>query len=110
MMESQTKADLEQLAKDDIAVLEQKAAIYGPSWKQRGGVGAFGNISRKWDRIEYASKKYNWDMFAPAFIEDDSDLGFHLDESYLDDIADLRRYLALLECHLRECAIDGVML
>lgn len=76
------------LATKDVNVLQEKGRGYGRSWISRGGVGAFMMLARKWDRIENASKDHGYDIFN-ALANDSSDL--------LDDIADLRRYLLLVE-------------
>ena len=78
------------LAKQDVAVLGQKDAEYGSSWKIRGGVGAYMMLARKWDRLETACKRHGWDVFAAARTDTRT-------EGILDDIRDLRRYLLLVE-------------
>lgn len=80
-----------ELALKDVAVLAEKGKTYGDSWKVRGGVGAFMMLARKWDRIENISKARGWDILAAA-NKNDGDI--------LDDIADLRRYLLLVEAEL----------
>lgn len=89
---------LERIADKDIAVLDEKRVEYGDSWKQRGGIGAFFAFVRKWDRIENRSKAYGYDVFRACMT--DSDI-MAIDESFLDDIGDLRRFLMLVECEIR---------
>lgn len=79
----------------DHATLVVKGREYGPSWKQRGGVGAFMMMARKWDRIENQVKRENWDIF--TCVQKNP-----LESGILDDIGDLRRYLALVEDHVRK--------
>jgi hypothetical protein len=80
---------------DDVNKLEKAEESYGNSWKQRGGVGAFMMLARKWDRIENQVKSLSYDVFKA--IEKDS-----RPEGILDDIRDLRRYLLLVEQHMLE--------
>jgi hypothetical protein len=86
------KEELIALALQDVAVLESKHAGYGDSWKRRGGVGAFMMAARKWDRIENITRAFAWDIFSAASSDGEAD-----GEGVLDDIADLRRYLLLIE-------------
>jgi hypothetical protein len=86
----------------DITTLIKKYGEYGPSWKAEGGHSAFFNLKRKWDRIYNQSKKQGWDLFA-AFHADPSPQGI------IDDIGDLRRYLALVEAELMEQVESGTM-
>ena len=81
------------LATEDSVKVAERDKTYGSSWKQRGGVGAFMMLARKWDRIENAVKKHGWDVFH-AVRADPSDAGI------IDDIRDLRRYLLLVEAEL----------
>lgn len=84
---------MERIGAADVAQLRVKNAGYGSSWKRRGGVGAFMMLARKWDRIEQSAKNNGWDIFE-ALFQDTSDLA--------DDIGDLRRYLLLVEDHVRQ--------
>ena len=86
--------------KDNLA-LHQKDRAYRGSWKKRGGVGAFMMLCRKWDRIEARVQECNWDIFES--IKEDI-----RDESILDDIRDLRRYLGLVEAEMVEQQNDNV--
>lgn len=83
------------LATEDVEVLRRKGKTYGNSWKKRGGVGAFMMLARKWDRLENMSFEQGWDVFAA---------GRNRDANYdvLEEIADLRRYLLLVEAHIRD--------
>jgi len=82
------------LANQDVEGLHNSEQSYGDSWKQRGGVGAFMMLARKWDRLEKQVTEYNYDVFEAAF--DDM-----REEGILDDIRDLRRYLFLVEAEVR---------
>lgn len=76
------------IAENDVEVLVDKGKSYGDSWKKRGGVGAFMMLARKWDRIENIASQYDYNIFAA---------GADNAGGVLDDIADLRRYLLLVE-------------
>ena len=82
------------LANEDVEGLHIYEQSYGNSWKQRGGVGAFMMLARKWDRLEKQVGECNYDVFQAAF-EDSRE------EGILDDIRDLRRYLFLVEAEIR---------
>jgi len=82
------------LANQDVEGLHDSEQSYGDSWKQRGGVGAFMMLARKWDRLEKQVTEYNYDVFEAAL--DDM-----REEGILDDIRDLRRYLFLVEAEVR---------
>lgn len=82
---------IKHLALEDVEVLKIKGQTYGSSWRNRGGVGAFMMLARKWDRIENMVSTRNYDIFKI----DTSDKN-----GVLDDIQDLRRYLLLVESHL----------
>ncbi len=82
------------LALEDHSTLIEKGKHYGDSWKKRGGVGAFMMAARKADRIENILKNQEdavWDIFL-AGERNTGDI--------LDDIADLRRYLLLIEAEI----------
>ena len=81
------------LAGSDVTALEKAQESYGDSWRNRGGVGAFMMLARKWDRIENQVSSDNYDVFK-TIKEDPSSDGI------LDDIRDLRRYLLLVEAHV----------
>lgn len=82
------------VAVKDVDVLEMKDKEYGSSWKKRGGVGAFMMLARKWDRIENFAAAAQYDVIGAAVKESRED-------GVLDDIADLRRYLLLVEEEVR---------
>jgi hypothetical protein len=85
---------LQIIVDNDVLVLHDKGAAYGDSWKKRGGVGAFMMLARKWDRIENICRdKFGYDVIK-ACLEDTST------EGMLEQIADLRRYLALVEAEV----------
>ena len=81
------------LASSDVTALEKAQESYGDSWRNRGGVGAFMMLARKWDRIENQVEKDGYNIFT-TIKNDLSESGI------LDDIQDLRRYLLLVESHL----------
>ena len=81
------------LSKEDVEGLAKAEKSYGDSWRQRGGIGAFMMLARKWDRLEKQTNDFGYDIFAA--INDDT-----RDEGILDDIRDLRRYLLLVESHI----------
>ena len=81
------------LCQEDVDALHEAEQSYGDSWRQRGGVGAFMMLARKWDRLEKQTNDFGYDLFAA--INDDT-----RDEGILDDIRDLRRYLLLVESHM----------
>lgn len=80
------------IAQNDVKVLVEKGKTYGDSWKKRGGVGAFMMLARKWDRIEQIVETYGFNILSAAQINSGD---------ILDDIADLRRYLLLVEDEVR---------
>lgn len=86
-------ACVEHLGNEDVKVLRAKDAEYGGSWLQRGGVGAFMMLARKWDRIVNQVKKYSWHL--PDALRADG-----RQEGILDDIGDLRRYLMLVSAEM----------
>lgn len=87
---------------NDMQTLVQKENEYDASWKKRGGVGAFMMLARKWDRIEAQVLRQvdTYNIFDA--IRDDK-----RDEGILDDIRDLRRYLALVEAFMIEQNVVG---
>lgn len=81
------------LAKQDVDGLATAEKSYGDSWKQRGGVGAFMMLARKWDRIENQVKTQKYDVFEAVTANPDK-------AGIIDDIRDLRRYLLLVESEM----------
>ena len=86
---------IQDLANLDVARLKEAQVSYGDSWRNRGGVGAFMMLARKWDRIENQVTKEGYDIFK-TIHEDPSNTGI------LDDIRDLRRYLLLVEGYVMD--------
>ena len=86
--------EVEKVAGEDLANLDMAEQSYGDSWKQRGGVGAFMMLARKWDRLEKQVNEHGYDVFKAA-NEDQRP------EGIMDDIRVLRRYLFLVEAELR---------
>ena len=79
---------------EDWTSLDKAEEDYGDSWRKRGGIGAFMMLARKWDRIEKQVFDYTYDIFLA--LEED-----RRPEGLMDDIKDLRRYLLLVEAHMR---------
>ena len=94
-------ANLQRISIKDSVVLHEKDRAYRGSWKKRGGVGAFMMLCRKWDRLEAFVGAEDYDIFKA--IRNDP-----RDESVLDDIRDLRRYLALVEAEISVQQNDNV--
>lgn len=84
------------IAELDVQVLLEKEKTYAGSWKRRGGIGAFMMLARKWDRIENIVGDYNLDEVLTANVGD-----------IADDIADLRRYLLLVETEMMAATEPG---
>ena len=85
--------EVEKVAGEDVVNLDMAEQSYGDSWKQRGGVGAFMMLARKWDRLEKQVTEYNYDVFKA--VQKDK-----RQEGIIDDIRDLRRYLFLVEAEM----------
>jgi hypothetical protein len=83
----------------DMQSLFKAAKNYGDSWKRRGGVGAYMMLARKWDRLDKRVFFEEYDVFRA--VQHDTRR-----EGAIDDIRDLRRYLALVEC---ECLERGLV-
>lgn len=98
------------IAETDVEGLLTAAKSYGSSWKQRGGVGAFMMMARKWDRLENRVKvlrEYPKEVGPPNMspVVQAYDIFGHIindkrGEGLIDDIRDLRRYLLLVEAEL----------
>jgi hypothetical protein len=105
---------LDRVFMNDANILIQKDASYGSSWKKRGGCGAFMMLARKWDRLEQISSSESpivvtndkganhppvsqYDIFG---IWDKHDREALSDDHIREQIADLRRYLALVEAEM----------
>ena len=93
---------IEDLAWGDVEILKEAEKSYGTSWKQRGGIGAFMMLARKWDRLENQVKKNNYDVFESALQD-------QRPEGILDDIRDLRQYLLLVESHCLDLMTNEVV-
>jgi len=78
---------IEDVLARDVAFILPKDVEYNASWKKRGGTGAFMMLARKWDRLEPLCAKFDYNIFKM--------LERHPDR--IDDVRDLRRYLALVE-------------
>ena len=93
--------DVKSIAQEDIHSLIESEKSYGDSWRRRGGTGAFMMLARKFDRIEQQSKDCNYDIF-------EAGSKFNGEDGLLDDIGDLRRYLLLVEHHIRYGAKEPI--
>jgi hypothetical protein len=100
-MPDECLANLQNILVNDSVVIHEKDKSYRGSWKKRGGVGAFMMLCRKWDRLEAFVEATDYDIFKA--IQSDS-----RGESVLDDIRDLRRYLALVEAEIITQQNDNV--
>ena len=74
----------------DAFAAENGHKKYGDSCLQRGGVGLFMMLARKWDRIERACQISGYDIFTALKADPEP-------EGLLDDIRDLRVYLLIAE-------------
>lgn len=92
----QLEQRLEQICTTDVDTLLQKGKQYGNSWKKRGGIGAMMMLARKWDRIENTAARHKYHIFEASL---DS---YEDQDGLLDDIAELRRYLLLVEDEARQ--------
>lgn len=77
---------LDRVLDTDRSFIIRRDQEYNASWKRRGGVGAFMMLARKWDRMEPMVAEFGYDIFKM--------LAAHPDR--IDDVEDLRRYLALV--------------
>ena len=84
------------IASIDVEELNRKEATYRGSWKNRGGVGAFMMLARKWDRLETICRENGWDIFKAVTLGGTSEA----DGTALSEIRDLRRYLLLVEAEM----------
>ena len=91
---------IQSLADKDVDTLKKAQESYGDSWRDRGGIGAFMMLARKWDRLEKQVEEHGWDVFSAIKCDERP-------EGILDDIKDLRRYLLLVEAHIRTKGKDG---
>jgi hypothetical protein len=100
---------LQEIAQEDVEGLKKAQRSYGNSWKQRGGVGAFMMLARKWDRLENRVQAIGPDFVRPGGARSPVpswDLFGHIAadpraEGVIDDVRDLRRYLMLVEAEMR---------
>jgi hypothetical protein len=87
---------IREICKQDVATLIVKGKDYGDSWRRRGGVGAFMMLARKWDRIESICSANGYDILEIG----NKEVVHDIKDGILDDIADLRCYLLLVEEHI----------
>ncbi len=100
---------LSEIVKQDIKTVSKKDKDYGGSWKKYGGVGAYFNVARKWDRIENMVSFISDGVLAkdghgPAA---QYDLFQHIEQDpssdgLIESVRDLRGYLLLVEEELME--------
>lgn len=124
-------AVIERLAREDVEHLQAKAESYGDSWCRRGGVDSFMMLARKWDRIERMAQAHGCNIIQALVArvqkrevqrqQAHRAMGtatgaersmvakyvLYLEQRQDDpvqDIADLRRYLLLVEERARALA------
>jgi hypothetical protein len=101
-VQSAAQEALVTVASQDVEGLLEAERNYGESWCKRGGVGAFMNCTRKWDRLEQMLKAGGdfdkYDIFTA--IEVEVKAGGEKGEAILDAVRDLRRYLLLVEAKM----------
>lgn len=85
---------LDDIAQEDAAGLRRAEEQYGSSWMQRGGVGAFMMLARKWDRIERAVRPR---ILMADIQEVKEQLLRYLDDAACEEGPDLVKLRALLE-------------
>lgn len=96
---AQLQPILKQVFDRDTATLIAKDATYKGSWKKRGGRGAYFTLVRPWDRLVNMVQDGELDMF--EIIQQEIDSGRFLEDGTLSaSIADVRRYLALVESEM----------
>lgn len=83
----------------DLRTLCEKGRAYGPSWKSRGGVGAFMMLARKWDRLTNIVSRKTDQSGSYDIFEHIRETASHK-ESVLETCRDLRAYLLLVEAHM----------
>jgi hypothetical protein len=103
---SYTKETIAAVLANDLNEVWRKDVEYARSWQARGGFGAFMMLARKWDRLEAQIKRAD----APFSMDGGRppskyDIFEHIEadtrpEGIIDDIRDLRRYLALVEAEM----------
>ncbi|MBL8550602.1 MAG: hypothetical protein JNJ73_11515 [Hyphomonadaceae bacterium] len=97
-------AELQPIADQDVATIEEKERAYGDSWRRNGGIGAFMIFARKWDRIKQrVSGEVPAKEGEPGAARDNILEHIAADrraEPILDDIRDLRRFLLLTEAEM----------
>ena len=87
---------LPEVLEDAERLIRSKSATYGPSWKARGGRGAWYTLVRPMDRLQkMVEDDYAGDIFAA--IEAAPEGG---DGTVLDAVRDLRNYLTLVEAEM----------
>lgn len=104
MSRTYDKDTIKSVLDNDLARVWEKDVQYARSWMKRGGVSAFMMLARKWDRLEERVKRA-FGRFPGEGVAHPYDIFSHITaddrpEGIIDDIRDLRRYLALVEAHM----------
>lgn len=84
------KKRLQAILDSTQAQLMHAQGSYGESWIKRGGIGAFMNLARKWDRIQMSCKRAGWDIMKALEMD-------RRPEGLIDDLRDLRDYIILVD-------------
>jgi hypothetical protein len=96
----------------DVVELRRKEQTYRGSWKQRGGIGAFMMLARKWDRLEPMAESFSYDIFKSIAVQVPAEkaigAGEGSDGTVLAEIRDLRRYLTLVEAEMMARGVVAV--
>lgn len=78
-----------------VALIVKKTKTYGPSWKKRGGAGAWFTTVRPWDRLESIVGQHGGDVFAAVSADPSGK-----DGSALACLRDIRNYTILIEAEM----------
>lgn len=88
-------AEMFRILMEDFLMLVHKNAVYGDSWKSRGGTGAYMTLARPIDRLEQMAKANSYDVFEAGKMYNGRETGDN-DSDILDTLSDIRNYLLLV--------------